>query len=221
MSQLMHPTLSWLVIVPIALVMDGAPMALAATMRAIESGDHRSDEEPEGDSSGEPSGDPDPEGPTEPLDIADDWNSRQNRYRRIGDDVRIDPFGVACDAAISEMVEAYRAAEQGGMQNLTFMRSLEIFEEETAILRAAAIRLGITPAEVKRHLNASYVRLQKKYSDEMEIQDAKASQRKQKLLLEHKLQSLKDRLALVKQIAEIQVELAAVSSRYQAEPETA
>ena len=213
MSQLLHPNVSWLLIVPFSVAMDFAPLVVAAAMRAIEAGDHPGGNNPDGNSPGGSSNDPDPENPTEPLDIVEDLDARQKRYRRCGDDMRVDPLGIACDAEIAEAVEAYRAEELKAVHNLTFMRSLETFDEESAILRDAAPGLGIAPDEVKRHIDASYNRLQKSYSVAIEIQDKKALYRNQKISLELVLQSAKDRLVLVKQIAEIGDELAALSKR--------
>lgn len=213
MSQLLHPNVSWLLIVPFSVAMDFAPLVVAAAMRAIEAGDHPGGNNPDGNSPGGSSNDPDPENPTEPLDIVEDLDARQKRYRRCGDDMRVDPLGIACDAEIAEAVEAYRAEELKAVHNLTFMRSLETFDEKSAILRDAAPGLGIAPDEVKRHIDASYNRLQKSYSVAIEIQDKKALYRNQKISLELVLQSAKDRLVLVKQIAEIGDELAALSKR--------
>ena len=218
MSQLMHPTLSWLVIVPIALAMDVAPMAIAAAMRAIESGDRRGDEEPEGDGPEEPSGEPSPDDtPEPPLDIADDFNDRLRRSRRAGDDRWLDPLASSFDTAIAARVEAHRVVEIEALTNLTFMRSLEIWEEEAAILRDAAIRTGIKPGTVEKHLDDSFVRLQKRYSDEMQIQDGEAARRVQRILNEQerlsdeqKRLTASDRLAVAKQIAEIQSNLEAL-----------
>lgn len=199
--SLTHPTLIWLVTLPLAVVMDLGPMVVAGTLRAIEAGDKvEIGDGPDGDRDS-----------PEPVTLEEDWDERKRRMRRINDDVREDPLGVACDSAIQAEAEAFRAVERDALSNLRVMRALELFEEERAIVRDAAGRIGLKPDVVQEHLDDSFRRLQNRLRGERQVQDDESASRAQKRQLEQKLQGANDRLAIARQIAGIQAELDALS----------
>ena len=200
-NSLKHPSLLWLVTVPLAVVMDLGPMVVAATLRALESGDEQ----------GKVSVDPEPDGNTESLSLEEDLDERRRRMRRVGDDMRTDPLGDACDGDIQAEIADFRSVERGAISNLKLMRAFENFEEEVAIVRDAAARIGIGPEAVREHLDDAFRRLQERRRREQQIQDKEHALRHEKRELEQKLQGAADRLAIVKQIAGIQAELNSMS----------
>ena len=200
-NSLRHPSLVWLVTLPLAVVMDLGPLAVAATQRALDAGDGQ----------GGGPGDPEPEGDTEPLSLHEDLDERKRRVRRVGDDMQTDPLGDACESDIQAEIADFRSVERGAISNLKLMRAFEIFEEEVAIVRDAAARIGIGPEAVREHLDDAFRRLQERLRREQQIQDKEHALRHEKRELEQKLQGAADRLAIVKQIAGIQAELNSMS----------
>lgn len=202
--SLTHPTLIWLVTLPLAVVMDLGPMVVAATQRAIEAGDNIEI----GDGLDSDSDSP------EPVSLEEDWDERKRRMRRVNDDLQADPLGMACDSAIQAEAEAFRAVERGALSNLRVMRAFELFEEECAIVRDAAGRIGLKPDVVQEHLDDSFRRLQDRLRGERQVQDDESALCVQKRQLEQKLQGANDRLAIAKQIVGIQAELDALSGTH-------
>ena len=209
-NSLKHPSLRWLFIIPLALIMDIGPMLVAAGMRALDMDDVDGDE-PDGY---DPDG-PEPGSPEDaPLGLHDEWEERQRRMRRVGDDLRADPCADACDSMIQTQVAAHRAEEAGGLLNLTTQRSFEVYEEEKAVWIDAAERIGIGPEAVQAHLNFSFGRLQERLRNERLLLDGEHDLRIKRRQGEQELRSASDRLALARQITAIQAELDSLSDAH-------
>lgn len=194
MNSLRHPTLRWIFIIPLAVMMDFGGMLTAATMRVVETGD-------------EPAGDPEPEViPDWIPELEDDWDERQRRMRRVGND----RLAAACDGMIHAAVEAHRVVEKGALTNLTLMRAYEIFEEEVALLRSAA-RIGLKPETVEAQVDEAFARLQGRLAREWQMLDGEHAKSISKRQGEQTVQAMSDQLALAKQIAGIQAEMNTLS----------
>jgi hypothetical protein len=212
MNSLKRPSLRWLFIIPLALMMDFGPMLTAAAMRVLEKGDAPEDEAGGPDYDGLDPDSPEPHGTEDlPIGLHEDWDERKRRMQRVGDDLRIDPLAAACSAAVHAAVVVHQAVEARGLANLTLMRSFEMFEEEAAIIRDAATRIGIGPEAVRAHLDDAFGRLQERLKSEQQLRGSEHARLIQKLQDEQDLQAASDRFALAKQIADLQAEMDALS----------
>ncbi|MBV9851927.1 MAG: hypothetical protein JO250_19860, partial [Armatimonadetes bacterium] len=163
----------------------------------------------------------------EPL-LADRWAERARGLRRVGDDLLADPLAAQGDAVIAGAVAQHRLVEAGALHNLTERRDLEVLGERLDTLHEGALAADVTEDETAALREAAFAdwlrrRALQQQVRQTEFELALARQRAELDRQRHELDAaadqeranvLRDRLVLVRQIADMQAQVDELSGEW-------